>query len=120
MNIALHCDIEFETDVPLQTNMQFQKLNKREKLIIELEIDKLLEKKVIEEVSFTPGQFISPIFTHPKKDGKYGMILNLLDTHYSVPMAREVRKILRFMWKVKIFEYRSLPNGIACAPKIFY
>ena len=33
--------------------------------------------KVIEEVSFTPGQFISSIFARPKKDGEYHMILNL-------------------------------------------
>ena len=154
MDIALHCNIEFETDVPVQTNVQFQKFNKKEELIIELEIDKLLKMKVIEEVSFAPGQFISPIFTRPKKDGEYRMILNLkelnkyikyyhfkLDTfettlhlikpncfmasadlrhaYYSVPMAREVRKFLRFMWKGKIFEYCSLPNGIACAPRYF-
>ena len=154
LDIALHCNIEFETDVPVQTNVQFQKFNKKEELIIELEIDKLLKMKVIEEVSFTPGQFISPIFTRPKKDGEYRMILNLkelnkyikyyhfkLDTfettlhlikpncfmasadlrhaYYSVLMAREVRKFLRFMWKGKIFEYCSLPNGIACAPRYF-
>ena len=117
--------------------MQFQKFNNREKLIIELEIDKLLKMIVIEEVSITPGQFISPIFTCPKKDREYCMIINLKElnkyikyyhfkldtfetlhlikpncfmasadlsqTYYSVPMAREVRKSLRFMWKGKIF-----------------
>ena len=128
--------------------------NKRGELIIELEIYKLLKRKVIEDVSFTTGQFISPIFTCPKKDGEYFMILNLkelnkyikyynfkLDTfettlhlikpncfmasaklshaYYSVPMAREVRTFLRFMWKGKIFENRSLPNGIACALRYF-
>ena len=66
LNIALHCNIEFETDVPLQTNLQFHKFDKREELIIELEINKLLKMKVIEEVSFTPGQFIFSIFTCPK------------------------------------------------------
>ena len=154
LNIALHCDIEFETEVPLQRNIQFQKFNQHEEFVIDAEIEKLLEMKVIEEVSFTPGQFISPIFTRPKKDGDYRMILNLkelnkyikyyhfkLDTfettlhlikpdcfmasvdlrhaYYSVPMAQSVRKYLRFMWKGKIFEYCSLPNGIACAPRYF-
>ena len=64
--------------------MQFQKFNKREDLIIELEIDKLLKMKVIEAVSFTPGQFISPIFTRPKKDGEYCMILNLKELNKSI------------------------------------
>ena len=44
---------------------------------------------------------------------------DLRHAYYSVPMAREVRKFLRFMWKGKIFEYCSLPNGIACAPRYF-
>lgn len=134
--------------------MPFQAFNQQEEQIIEIEIKKLLDMKVIEEVSFVPGQFISPIFTRPKKDGEYRMILNLkelnqyikyyhfkLDTfestlhlvkpncflasvdlrhaYYSVSMARGERKFLRFMWKGKIFEYCSLPNGIACAPRQF-
>ena len=71
LDIALHCNIEFETDVPVQTNVQFQKFNKKEELIIELEIDKLLKMKDMEEVSFTPGQFISPIFTPIPHDTKF-------------------------------------------------
>ena len=154
MDIALHCHIEFETEVPVQTNIPFQRFNQTEELIIESEIHKLLQMKVIEEVSPVPGQFISPIFALPKKDGEYRMILNLkdlnnyikyyhfkLDTfeiilhlikpncfmasvdlrhaYYSVPIAEEERKFLRFRWKGKIFEYCSLPNGIACAPHYF-
>ena len=154
MDIALHCHIEFETEVPVQTNIPFQRFNQTEELIIESEIQKLLQMKVIEEVSPVPGQFISPIFALPKKDGEYRMILNLkdlnnyikyyhfkLDTfettlhlikpncfmasvdlrhaYCSVPIAEEERKFLRFRWKGKIFEYCSLPNGIACAPRYF-
>ena len=110
--------------------------------------------KVIEEVSFDENQFISPIFTRPKKDGEFRMILNLkelnkyikyyhfkLDTfetmlklikpnsfmasvdlrhaYYSVPIALSQRKLLRFVWRSKIYEYSVLPNGICCAPRYF-
>ena len=33
------------------------------------EIQKMLEKKVIAESTFEPGQVISPMFVRPKKDG---------------------------------------------------
>ena len=38
--------------------------------------------------------------------------VDLRHAYYSVPMAQTVRKYLRFMWKGKIFEYCSLPNGL--------
>ena len=77
------------------TFVQFLKFNKREELIIELEIDKLLKMKVTEEISFTPGQFISPNFTCPKKDGKYRMILNL----------KELNKYIKYYhFKLNTFE----------------
>ena len=138
-----------KTEVPVQTKKPFQKFNQHES-----EIQKLLQMKVTEEVSHVQGQFISPIFTHPKKEGEYRMILKLkdlnrhikyyhfkLDTfettlhlikpncfmasvdlrhaYYSVLIAEEERKFLRFMWKGKIFEYCLLPNGIACALHYF-
>ena len=110
--------------------------------------------RIIEEVKFSENQFLSNVFTVPKKDGEYRMILNLKDlnekivyhhfkmdtfeialklikpssymasidirhAYYSVPIAVEHRKFLRFQWKDKIFQYTCLPNGIACAPRYF-
>ena len=114
----------------------------------------MLKLKVIYETVYHPDQFISPIFTRPKKDGEFRMILNLkelnkyvkyfhfkMDTfeialklvkqnsfmavvdqrhaYYSVPIASEHRKYLRFRWKGKIYEFSCLPNGLACAPRYF-
>lgn len=154
LDIALHCHIDFEDEVPKQTKLPFQKFDQYEEKIIEMEIQKMLEMKVIVKVSFQEDQFISPIFTRPKKDGEHRMILNLkelnkyiryyhfkLDTfettlklikpnaymasvdlrhaYYSVPIALDHRKYLRFRWKESIFEYTCCPNGIACAPRYF-
>jgi len=41
------------------------------------EINTLLEKAVIVKAHDEPGEFISPIFVRPKKDGSHRMILNL-------------------------------------------
>lgn len=51
--------------------------NAEEKLIIQSEIDKFIKKGIIEEAYDTNHQYISNIFTRPKKDGSYRVILNL-------------------------------------------
>ncbi len=48
-----------------------------EKVVIDKEITKLLDKKVISECSYEPNEFVSSVFTRPKKDGTHRMILNL-------------------------------------------
>ena len=120
------------------------------------EIHKLLDIGVLKEVQYEKNQFISPIFTVPKKDNKeeHRMILNLkelneyIESHhfkmetfesalklikpnsyfasidlrhayYSINMAENDQKYLRFQWKGKIFQYTCLPNGITSAPRIF-
>lgn len=45
--------------------------------------------------------------------------IDLKDAYYSVPINKEDRKFLRFNWNNKLFEYTCLPNGLACAPRIF-
>ena len=49
----------------------------KEKQAITTEIDKLIEKRVIEPTGHDKGEIISPIFTRPKKDGSHRLILNL-------------------------------------------
>jgi hypothetical protein len=47
--------------------------------MVDKEIKKLLELKVIKLVHHEEGEFISPIFTRPKKDsGEYQVILKEL------------------------------------------
>ena len=109
---------------------------------------------VIEKVQYDKDQFLSPIFTRPKKNGEHRMILNLKElnqyieyhyfkmdsfeialkliekdcfmasvdlchAYYSVNVAQEHRKYLRFIWKGQIHAYTSLANGVASAPRQF-
>ena len=45
--------------------------------------------------------------------------IDLKDAYYSVLVRKEDRKFLRFRWGGRLFEFRVLPNGLACAPRIF-
>ena len=48
-----------------------------EKITIHAEIIKLLAKRIIKVSKHEQGEYISPIFVSPKKDGSFRMILNL-------------------------------------------
>lgn len=61
-----------------------EKFNATEQCIIDNEIDKLLDKGVIEVTQHCRGEFISPIFIRSKKDGSHRMILNLKDLNTNV------------------------------------
>ena len=52
-------------------------VSSRESDIATTEIKKLLTKGVIRKATHVPGEFISTIFTRPKKDGSHRLILNL-------------------------------------------
>ena len=41
------------------------------------------------------------------------------EAYYSVPIAQDMRKFLAFQWEGEVFQYTCLPNGLACAPRIF-
>ena len=118
------------------------------------EIQRLLERQVIEFASPVLGQYISNIFFRVKKDGSIRLILNLKalnlhveyhhfkmetlqaaiqlmsrgcylasvdlkDAYYSVPMAPQDRKYLRFVFQGQLFQFTCLPNGLAEAPRKF-
>ena len=70
-------ELEFETQ-PFQKQIPRQQtFSEKESALIDAEIQKLLGKQVIYESQHEDGEFISPIFLRPKKDGTYRMILNL-------------------------------------------
>ena len=48
-----------------------------EKDTINSEIEKLFQKRIIVPTSYNNGDFVSSIFTRPKSDGSYHVILNL-------------------------------------------
>ena len=45
--------------------------------------------------------------------------VDLRDAYYSVPIDSEHQKFLRFTWRGKLFQFVCLPNGLACAPRLF-
>ena len=59
-------------------------LSYAEKMVIDDEIEILLKKGVIAPSDFVSGDFVSPIFTRPKADGSYRVILNLKKLNESV------------------------------------
>ena len=120
----------------------------------EAEIKSLLQKGANVPCEHEPGEYISPIFTTPKKDGSSRMILNLKglnqfieyvhfkmesfstvvslvkcncymasvdlkDAYYSVPIAQEHQKYLKFLWKGQLYKFVCFPNGLAFCPRKF-
>ena len=72
--------IEFSS-TPIQVRPPITKVfSSGDKQVIASEIKSLLGKGVVVPYTTDPGKFISPIFTTPKKDGSYRMILNLKKT----------------------------------------
>ena len=45
--------------------------------------------------------------------------VDLKDAYYSVPISGPDRKLLRFWWKGCLYQFTALPNGLACAPRVF-
>ena len=53
-----------------------------------------------------------------KKDCWFASV-DLKDAFYSVPIHPKHKKYLKFLWKGKIYQYTSMPNGYADAMRIF-
>ena len=49
----------------------------------------------------------------------YMASVDLRDEYYSVPIHNDDQKYLRFCWKGRLFQFTCLPNGLACAPRLF-
>ena len=45
--------------------------------------------------------------------------LNLRQAYYSLPISKQCRKFLRFIWNGIVYEYSCLPNGLSTGPRIF-
>lgn len=80
LNIVHQCELEFKDNIlPVQNSKSIRntKVNSKQELVIEAELQKLLKMNAIEETQSEDGEFISPIFVTTKKNGEYRMILNL-------------------------------------------
>ena len=69
--------IEFLSDPPSQVSHPPNSVPRNHVSLVDKEIKSLLDKGVIVPCDHEPGEFISPIFTVPKKDGNVRLILNL-------------------------------------------
>ena len=69
--------IEFIADPPTQSVCAGNSIAKEHQSKIHQEIESLLHKKVLVECQHEEGEFLSPIFSVPKKDDKVRLILNL-------------------------------------------
>ena len=49
----------------------------------------------------------------------YMASIDLKDAYYSVPVCDEHCIYLRFRWQRKLYQFKVLPNGLACAPRFF-
>ena len=76
LSIVTGMKIDFN-DTPHQQFLPTCKRPASEESVIDLEVEKLLSKKVIEPTGHSHGEIISDVFVRGKKDGGHRMILNL-------------------------------------------
>lgn len=79
MEIVTGLKLEFEKGkIPNQIKLPWQiKFSKNEETHISDKITKLLSEEVIEYSEWEKGQYVNTIFTRPKPDGSFRMILNM-------------------------------------------
>ena len=49
----------------------------------------------------------------------YMSSIDLRDACYSIPIAPEFRKYLKFIWREQMFQFTALPMGLSSSPRIF-
>ena len=53
------------------------------------------------------------------RQGDWATSLDLKDAYFHIPIHRNFRKFLRFIWNDKVFQFRALPFGLSLAPWVF-
>lgn len=53
------------------------------------------------------------------RPGCYMTSIDLKDAYYSIPIAPEHHKYLKFIWKDQLYAFNSLPMGLSSSPRIF-
>ena len=56
---------------------------------------------------------------HLVRRGSYMASIDIKDAFYSVPIQKDHKKYLRFMWKGQQFQFRVMPNGYCDAMRVF-
>ena len=47
------------------------------------------------------------------------MLHDMKDAYYSIPIAEEHQKYLKFIWRDQLYAFTSLPMGLTSSPRIF-
>ena len=68
LSLVQGCEIKFKS-LPIQSNPPLPFNMSKEEMLVDLEVQNFLAKGAIEISSPDPNQFITNIFTIPKKDG---------------------------------------------------
>lgn len=53
------------------------------------------------------------------RPGMFMSSIDLSDAYFTVPIHEASRKFLKFRWANRLFQFTALPNGLACAPRLF-
>ena len=51
--------------------------------------------------------------------GVYAASIDLNHAYYTIPIAEEQRKFLKFVWNEQLYEFCVLPMGLTSSPRIF-
>ncbi len=76
--------IDFDDNIENISRLPQMLFSKIERHNVDVEIEKLLSQNIVVECKHCQGEFISPIFLRPKKDGSFRLILNLKNLNKSV------------------------------------
>ena len=76
LDVVMGYKIEFMVP-PIETSVHQPRFTKVEEKALQTVLEDLLEKQVIKRSTHETGEFISPVFLRPKKNGKFRLILNL-------------------------------------------
>ena len=120
LNIVLGYQLEF-VEIPHQQKPPTPfNLSKEDEGLVDLEVEKLLRKGAIEEVEPCKNQFLSNIFTIPKKGGRRRPVVDMRDlnsfiepVHFKLKDLSHLPSVLRrgdFMCKIDLQDaYQTIP-----------
>ena len=114
--------IDFER-LPYQTYVPYIKFSKGDEHIIAVEVQKLLDKGVLSKTTHCNGEFISSVFTRPKKDGSHRLILNLKNLnefvtyqHFKMESLQSAAQLLKKDYWMAVLDlkdaYYSVPINL--------
>ena len=93
--------IEFHSDPPSQVSHPPNSIPRDQMSLVDKEIKSLQDKGVVGSSNHEPGEFISPMFTVPKKDGNVRLILNLKhlnlfikNSHFKMDTIHNILKLV--------------------------